>query len=364
MTTYLIAQKVNPRVAGIPSRPMTLTCTALFCLLVGSWMLFARPLGAQAPTAAPAAQAQKALTFVPAVVEQENKDTHGLSLLSELKKTDFRLFDNGHEVTIQTFSSGIDLSRPIALWLIVQCNTGLPDDEASGFMRGKTQLLKHALENLYDDDLIGVAHWCDDGTGKVDVAPGTNVDAALQGVETLVAAPAYLGSNAQGDIPLDHMVQAVIKASQAATPPRLPVLLFLYGDLSGDQGGTDAKGMDRIMQNISNNSGVVFGLGIGTHDQDALNSMMGGGVASHFVHNYCGGTGGQYYTTPRPELFAPTLDYILSQLHVRYTLGFEPAKLDGKTHDLRVELTKDAQKRYPKVTLRFRMAYVASPPAQ
>jgi hypothetical protein len=303
------------------------------------------------------------LTLVGGVIEQENKDTHSLALLSDLQKTDFRLFDNGHEVAIQTFSAGMDLSRPIALWLIVQCNTGLPDDKASGFMRGKTQLLKPALENLYDDDLIGVAHWCDDGAGKVDVALGTNVDAALQGVETLVAAPAYLGSNAQGDIPLDHMVQAVVKASQAATPPRLPVLLFLYGDLSGDQGGTDARGMNRIMESISDNSGVVFGLGTGTHDQDAFNSMLGGGVASHFLHNYCAGTGGQYYTTPRPELFTPTLDYIISQLHLRYMLGFEPAKLDGKTHDLRVELTKDAQKRYPKSTLRFRSEYVASPTA-
>jgi hypothetical protein len=38
--------------------------------------------------------------------------------------------------------------------------------------------------------------------------------------------------------------------------------------------------------------------------------------------------------------------------------------LDGKTHDLRVELTKDAQKRFPKTTLRFRREYIPLPPAQ
>jgi len=92
--------------------------------------------------------------------------------------------------------------------------------------------------------------------------------------------------------------------------------------------------------------------------------MRGGEATTNLVHSYCTRTGGQYYTTARPELYAPTLDYILSQLHLRYTLGFEPAKRDGKMHDLRVELTKDAQKRYPKATLHFRREYSAQPAAQ
>ena len=364
MKGYWIVYETNSRAAGVPGRFMTKIRTALLCLLVGSGVLFARHLGAQSADSAPAAQPQKPLVLVAAVVEQEDKQTHNLGLLSTLTKTDFRLFDNGHEVPIQSFSAGMDLSRPIALWLIVQCNMGIPDDQASGFIRGKTQYLQSALRHLSDDDLIGVAHWCEDGTAKVDVAPGTSVEAALQGIETVLAAPAYLGHNAQADLALWQMVQLVTKSSKAQTPARLPVLLFLHGDFSGDQGTIDVRISNQILTDITGNSGLVFGLGVGTKDQNAIESMLTGGAASHFVHNFCVKSGGQYYTTPRPELFTPTLDYILSQLHLRYTLGFEPAKLDGKMHDFRVELTKDAQKRYPKTTLRFRTEYVASPPAQ
>jgi hypothetical protein len=364
MASCFIAQKANPGMTGVFSRPRTKIRMALICLVIGSSVLFARHLGAQAADSAPAAQAPKPLTQVAAVVEQEDKQTHNLGLLSTLTKTDFRLFDNGHEVPIQSFSAGMDRSRPIALWLIVQCNMGIPDDQASGFIRGKTQYLTPALRHLEDDDLIGVAHWCEDGQAKIDVAPGTSVDAALQGVETVLAAPAYLGHNAQADLALWQMVQLVTKSSKAQTPARLPVLLFLHGDFSGDQGTIDVRISNQILTDITGNSGLVFGLGVGTKDQNALESMRSGGVAGHFVHNFCVKSGGQYYTTARPELFAPTLDYILSQLHLRYTLGFAPAKLDGKTHDLRVELTKDAQKRFPKTTLRFRGEYVASPPAQ
>jgi hypothetical protein len=350
----------NPREAGA-LRPSSISIrTALFGLLIGSTMLFAPAIGAQAPTPAPAVQGQAPLTLVNGVVEQEDKQTHALSLLTTLTKSDLRLFDNGHEVPIQTFASGVDLSRPIALWLVVQCNLAFPDDDTSGFMRGKTQLLKPALEHLNDDDLIGVAHWCDDGHGKVDVPLGTGVDAALQGVETVLTTKADLNSNSSFELGLLEMVQLIVKNTQAQTPARLPVMLFLYGD----RGSSDNRLGNTVLASFSVTSGMIFGIGVGTRDRDPLEAMRGGDATSNLVHSYCARTGGQYYTTSRPDLYAPTLDYILSQLHLRYTLGFQPAKLDTKTHDLRVDLTKDAQKRFPKVTLRFRKEYIPMLPAK
>lgn len=361
MKSYFVDRNVNPQAAGAP-RPLSMTIlAALFRILIGSSILFARHLGAQAPAPAPALQGQTPATLVHGVAEQEDKQTHNLGLLNDLAKTDFRLFDNGHEVAIQTFSGGTDLSRPVALWLIVQCNSGAPDDEASGFIRGKTQFLKPALQHLNDDDLIGVAHWCDDGQGLVDVPLGTSIDAALQGIDTLLAAKPNLNNNPQGEIGLQQMVQVIVKSTQAATPARWPVLLFLYGDRSAT---SDNRLANSALASFNVTSGMIFGMGIGTRDQDPLESMRNGGETSNLIHTYCRRTGGQYYTTPRPELFEPILDYILTQLHLCYTLGFEPAKLDGKTHDLRLELTKDAQKRFPKTTLRFRTEYVPLPPAR
>ena len=52
------------------------------------------------------------------------------------------------------------------------------------------------------------------------------------------------------------------------------------------------------------------------------------------------------------------LDFILTQLHFRYTLGFTPPALDGNRHTLKVEFTKDARARFQGVDLKFRQAYV------
>jgi hypothetical protein len=294
------------------------------------------------------------------VVEQEDKQTHGVGLLNNLTKTDFRLFDNNREVAIQTFGSGADLSCPIALWLVVQCNLGPPDDETSSFMKGKTQYLKPAVEHLNNDDLVGVAHWCDDGQGTVDVPLGTNIDAALQGVDTILAAKPYISPDIRASIGLQRMVQGIVKSTQATTAARWPVMLFLKGDRRDT---IENRLANTALASFIGTSGMIFGLGIGTRDQSPLESTRNGGELTNLIHTYCGRTGGQYYT-PRPESFAQILDYILTQIHLSYTFSFEPAKLDSKTHDLRLELTKDAQKRFPNATLRFRTEYIPLQPAQ
>lgn len=78
----------------------------------------------------------------------------------------------------------------------------------------------------------------------------------------------------------------------------------------------------------------------------------------YLVHYYSRETGGDVYSAADPKLFSAALDYILTQLHSRYTLGFTPEKLDGKRHILKVELTDDAEKRFPLAQLRFRPQYI------
>jgi hypothetical protein len=287
-----------------------------------------------------------------------------------LKQADFRLFDNRKEVTIQSFATGRD-TRPIVLWLIVQCSTGSPPDWGSNFIKGKTQLLKPALEHLASRDLVGVAHWCDDGQAKVDVAPGTSVDAALQGVEQVLNLKVANANDRAGEESMAHMVRMVddsTRNSKSSLPAGtqsgpdagqtyMPVFLFLYGD----QGGTDSREANTIIENVMETSGMVYGLSVVEIHHDVLEDV-GSGQTFNQAHYYSRATGGQYYSTTQTELFGPTLDYIIGQLHVRYTLGFKPAKMDGKPHDLRVELTKDAQSRFPKTTLRFRAEYIPIPP--
>jgi hypothetical protein len=351
--------------------------SALLFLELGLWILCAQPLGAQTPESGLTLHIQTFLTLVDGVVEQENKKTQNLELVTTLQKTDFRLFDNGREVPIRSFDTGAS-TRSIVLWLIVQCNMGFPDDWSSGFLRGKTQYLKPALQHLNKDDLIGVAHWCDNGDSRidsgsrVDTAPGNDVDAALRHVEEIIGTEPIRGDNRTGELAMQRMIRSIDAATREAKPPRrtglqirpeadnsrLPIFLFLYGDHCA----TFTDEANAIISDVLETSGMVFGLSEARSLGGPSGNVMG--QTYNLVHYYAGNTGGEYYSTLHPELYEQVLDYIITQLHLRYTLGFKPAKLDGKIHNLRVELTEDAQKRFPKARPRFRREYIPLPPAQ
>lgn len=331
----------------------------LLGLFLGSSIL-SLSLDAQSPVPASTPQTQASMMPVDGVAEQENPATHGLGLLTQLKKTDLRLFDNRKEVAIQSFAAGAE-TRPIALWLVVQCGTGSPPDFGSTFMKGKTQILKPALQHLGKRDFIGVAHWCDNGQANVDFAPGKDVDGALKTVEEVFNGKVSNVNDRAGQLAMHSMVRALVESTHSikveGDQPLMPVLLFLYGD----QGGTDSREANGIIQDLVESSGMVFGLSLIEIHHDIMEDV-GSGQTFNQAHYYARTTGGQYYSTSRTELFGPTLDYIITQLHLRYTLGFQPSKLDGKPHELRVEMTKDAQNRFPKTTLRFRIECFPLPP--
>jgi len=220
---------------------------------------------------------------------------------------------------------------------------------------------------------LGVAHWCDDGQAKVDAPLGTDVDAALKSIDQLLDAKVANVNDRAGEQAMQHMVRMVDESTRSAKPnpppdpqsgPKavetyMPVFLFLYGD----QSGTDSREANSIIEDVLESSGMVYGLSLVELHHDVLEDV-GSGQTFNQAHYYSRTTGGQYYSTSQAALFGPTLDYIVAQVHVRYTLGFQPSKLDGKPHELRVELTKDAQSRFPKTTLRFRIECIPKPPRQ
>jgi len=66
-------------------------------------------------------------------------------------------------------------------------------------------------------------------------------------------------------------------------------------------------------------------------------------------------TGGGYFELRDTDDLAPTFTRVMQELHSQYTLGFTPAALDGREHDLEVRLTR------PGLTARARRSYIASP---
>jgi hypothetical protein len=340
---------------------------AVLALMTCGWL----PAFAQTPQEQiPTFRADTQLVMVDVVADIKEKTLHTRALLTDLKKQDLRVFDNDHEMPIRSFDIGAHYeTRPIALWLIVQCNEGDHPEWHSGFLRDKTQLLKPALAGLHIDDAIGVAHWCGDGTASVDLPAGRDPGAAVAAVDRVISGHPVSGENRTGEVPMQKMIRMVLDNVHQATPQRLPVFLFLYGDdcgthgdasyrfLSGDHCGTQEDEARRIIEDVLETSGVVFGMNDNGYSYNA-EDMFHDGRVFHLVHYYSHETGGQFYSTIDPRLFSAALDYILLQLHLRYTIGFTPLLVDGKRHALKVELTKAAAKRYPGTELRFRQEYV------
>jgi hypothetical protein len=63
----------------------------------------------------------------------------------------------------------------------------------------------------------------------------------------------------------------------------------------------------------------------------------------------------------KPENLSPALDAVLVQVHFRYVLGFAPRKLDGKRHELRVELSDFGKQKYKGTELKSRPEYIPVP---
>jgi VWFA-related protein len=65
-------------------------------------------------------------------------------------------------------------------------------------------------------------------------------------------------------------------------------------------------------------------------------------------------TGGGYFELKKTDDLGPTFTRVVQELHSLYTIGFNPAALDGKEHKLEVKMKQ------PGMTARARRSYVAS----
>jgi len=273
--------------------------------------------------------------------------------LMDLKKEDFQVVDNDTERAILSFDVGSRYgTRPISLWFVVICNEMDWDENGSGFMRRKGSLLRPALDHLDKNDTLGIAHWCDDQTYKIDYPPARDVDTGLAKLEKLFHGwPKGVGTRT-GELALQGMLRLILENVHHANPEPLPVIVFLYGDHSG----MEREEVDDLLKELLQTSGIVYGINDGAVPVSPvyLDNLHAQPNVAHFLAVK---TGGQFFSV-NPKIFAIALDNILVQVHFRYVLGFQPEVLDGKKHNLLVRLTDSAKGKYPDVRLAFRPAYI------
>jgi len=277
-----------------------------------------------------------------------------LSVVPGLNEQDFELYDDGHKTPIAGFASGAHYGvPPIALWLALECNNYGVTDFDSAFMRGKTQYLLPGLAHLDKADTVGVAHWCGDGKQAIDLEPEHDPETAISALNEVLKQRPVEGANRQAEDAKEQMVNLILTRAKSMNPQHTPVIVFLYGDAGyafryeAEDTLIDLLSMPDFVYGL-NNAGYHF-------DQSA---MFGGGNVYYEIHFLALSTGGNVYGTPDAKQFSMALDYILMQMHFRYTLAFKPAVKDSKRHDLKIVLTRAAQERFPGVVLRYRAQYI------
>jgi hypothetical protein len=290
-----------------------------------------------------------------ALVDVLSKDLETGLPMRDLKKEDFRLFDNGHEVHISTFDAGaLSDTRPTTVWLVVICNeNGLPKFGASAEFAGQESLFRPALNRLESHDSVGVAHWCDNGDSQLDLLPTDDRDKVIEKLaETLQPIAFQAGTSASdetGEKAFRKLIRRIIRDAYGRNPKPLPVLVFLHGDHTGQPHGE----LNKLVDDFLETSGIVFGIS----DSRSSNRLFIIGEQAKIMHYMAKNTGGEYYSTS-PSGYEGALEAVLLQLHYRYELGFIPPAIDGKRHELRVELSESAKTEHKRLRLRYRPEYI------
>jgi hypothetical protein len=290
-------------------------------------------------------------------VTMETKD---LDAEQKLSQTDFEILEGRAVIPIASFAGGsASTVRPLVIWFVLQCAENRFVSSGSGFMLGKTDLFTPILQKLPGTDVVAVAHWCDDGTFAVDLAPTADREAPAKALQSVLSAAAVKTSNDPGQDALHDVVERIQDVSRLFQSQAMPVLVFLYGDVSGMYLGQ----LEDTVRQVLRRSGIVYELDNGairkplriTTDANRIPNSK-----SQVVHYLVEQTGGQVYSTWTNK-YGENLDRLIGNLHRRYELGFVPPTLDGRRHEIKIKLTDEARHRLKSGDLHYAPAYLASP---
>jgi Ca-activated chloride channel family protein len=244
-------------------------------------------------------------------------------LVTNLTKDDFEVRDNGHPVALSVFSSD---PEPITLGLML---------DTSGSMEPNLPLVVGAASELVDRlepaDRARIGAF---GTRTM-LSPSFTADHA--GLKTFLAR-----LHAGGETPLWNAVD-VMMVYLKDVPGRRVVLVFT----DGYDTTTLGHGFDAVRTRADHEEVMIYAIGCwggrGSDDDRPDGNLKK--IAEL--------TGGGYVelTWAEAATLGPTFTRIADELHHQYVLGFVPATLDGKTHDLDVRVRRSG------LTVRARKSY-------
>ena len=270
-------------------------------------------------------------------------------LVPDLTREDFEVYDNGKPQPLTVFSAEV---QPISVVVML---------DRSGSMAGNMRLVAAAGEafvrGLLPDDKARIGTFA----SRIDVRPDafTSDRAEL----TRILRSDLPGG---GPTPLWNAVNVAID-SLAQQDGRRVVLVFTDGADNPMNFRTNNLTLMDVMLRAQRENVMVYAIGLESTVPMRGGSGPFGGPRGGFgggrlmlqrpdpgLPTIAAETGGGYFELRRAEDLEATFARVADELHRQYALGFEPAKLDGKTHKLQVKVLK------PRMKVRARKNYVAA----
>jgi VWFA-related protein len=271
-------------------------------------------------------------------------------LVPDLPREAFEIYDNGKLQQTTVFSNDI---QPITVVMML---------DRSGSMRRNFGLIEAAGEafvrRLRPDDKARIGSFA----ARVQVDPEdftSNQEEMIRILRTEL--------QAEGPTPLWNAVNVAI-TSLLHQQGRRVVLVFTDGDDNPMNFKLNNVTLVDVMERAQRENVMVYAVGLegaapngggrGRFGGGGLGGGFGGGMLSQRpdpgLATIAAETGAGYFELRRAEDLASTFARVADELHRQYALGFEPARLDDKTHKLEVKIKQ------PGAKVRARKSYRAS----
>jgi VWFA-related protein len=263
-------------------------------------------------------------------------------LVTNLTRDDLEVLEDNKVQPLTLFSADI---QPVSVVIML---------DRSGSMKSNFRLVEAAAEQfvvrMLPDDKGRIGSFAE----RIEIEP----PAFTSGQQDLIRI-LRSGLQAAGPTPLWNAVDTAMTALKTQEGRRV-VLVFTDGhDNPGPMRFSNRTLMD-VMNRGQREDVMIYAIGLESR-------TPGGGGFGGFGANPLGverpdpglptiaaETGGGYFELTRTDDLASTFARVAEELHKQYALGFEPARLDGKTHKLKVRVKKDG------MTVRARKTYVAA----
>jgi len=272
-------------------------------------------------------------------------------LVPDLERDDFEVYDNGKLQPLTLFESEI---QPITIVVML---------DRSGSMRANFRRVEAAAEafvkRLLPADKARIGSFA--VRIQLDPQEFTSDTGEMLRILRTELQP-------EGPTPLWNAVAVGMTALRHQEGRRV-VLVFTDGvdsPMNFSQNNVSLKG---AMKRAQEEDVMVYAIGLesevpfGNHRAPVPGGRMGGmrrdtGIITQKpdegLAKIAAETGGGYFELTTTNNLSSTFAHVADELHRQYALGFEPPKLDGKSHKLEVRIKK------PGMTARARKSYVAA----